>query len=104
MALEVSQREACAARRAALAARLGNRPALIAAGRPRPRNYAANLHPFRASGRFLYLVGAPLRGASALYDGAAWTLYLPEPAADEALWGGRQPSFEEIGEAAGCPV
>jgi Xaa-Pro aminopeptidase len=104
MALELPHREACAARRAALAARLGNRPALIAAGRPRARNYAANLHPFRASSHFLYLVGAPLRGASAVYDGATWTLYLPDPAPDEALWEGRQPSFDEIAEAAGCPA
>ena len=49
-------------RRARLAARLGNRPALIAAGVPRPRNYAANLYPFRASSHFLYLFGLPLRG------------------------------------------
>ena len=51
------RREAHEARRARLAARLGNRPALIAAGVPRPRNYAANLYPYRASSHFLYLFG-----------------------------------------------
>jgi Xaa-Pro aminopeptidase len=104
MPLQLPFREACERRRGALAARLGNRPALIAAGSPRPRNYAANLYPFRASSHFLYLFGHPLRGAVAVYDGASWTLYLPEPGADDALWEGSQPSFDEIADAVGCPV
>jgi len=85
MALEPMMRQACDRRRGRLAAALGNRPALVAAGTPRPRNYAANLYPFRASSHFLYLFGVPLRGAAAFYDGAAWTLYLTEPGADDAL-------------------
>ncbi len=93
-----------AARRARLAARLGDRPALIAAGLPRPRNYAANLYPFRASSHFLYLVGRPLPGAVAVYDGAAFTLYLPPPIPDNALWEGAPATFEEIAAATGCPV
>jgi Xaa-Pro aminopeptidase len=92
------------ARRAKLAARLGNRPALIAAGVPRPRNYAANLYPYRASSHFLYLFGVPLRGAVAVYDGAEFTLYLPEPAPDQALWEGAPPTFQEIAAATGVPV
>ena len=96
--------EACAVRRQRLAARLGNRPALIAAGVPRPRNYAANLYPFRASSHFLYLVGVPLRGAVAVYDGAETTLYVPPPAPDQALWEGPPPMVEEIAEVTGCPV
>ena len=97
-------RPAHEARRAQLAARLGNRPALIAAGLPRPRNYAANLYPYRASSHFLYLFGLPLRGAVAIYDGAAFTLYLPDAAPDQALWEGAPPSPDEISEATGCPV
>jgi len=104
MALEDLARQACARRRGRLAAELGNRPALIAAGTPRPRNYAANLYPFRASSHFLYLVGLPLRGGVALYDGGAWTLYLPELDAADALWEGPQPSFDAIAEDVGCPV
>ena len=92
------------ARRARLATLLGKRPALIAAGLPRPRNYAANLYPYRASSHFLYLFGQPLRGAVAVYDGAAFTLYLPEPQPDQALWEGVPPSFEEVAAATGCPV
>ena len=97
-------RPAHEARRAQLAARLGSRPALIAAGLPRPRNYAANLYPYRASSHFLYLFGLPLRGAVTIYDGAAFTLYLPDAAPDQALWEGAPPSPDEIGEATGCPV
>src|SRR5262245_15997525 len=100
----VPRREAHEARRAKLAARLGNRPALIAAGLPRPRNYAANQYPFRASSHFLYLFGLPLRGAVAFYDGAAFTLYLPDPEPDQALWEGEPPSPEEIRDATGCEV
>jgi Xaa-Pro aminopeptidase len=98
------QRRACEARRARLAKLLGNRPALIAAGLPRPRNYAANLYPYRASSHFLYLFGLHLRGAIAVYDGSAFTLYLPEPHPDQALWEGPAPTFEEISAATACPV
>ena len=100
----VPRREAHEARRARLAARLGNRPALIAAGVPRPRNYAANLYPYRASSHFLYLFGLPLRGAVAIYDGAAFTLYLPDAQPDQALWEGEPPTPEEIRDATGCDV
>jgi Xaa-Pro aminopeptidase len=104
MPLDPLTRKACERRRASLAAQLGNRPALIAAGSPRPRNYAANLYPFRASSHFLYLFGLPLRGAAGFYDGATWTLHLPEPGPDDALWEGPQPSFDEIAADSGCPV
>jgi Xaa-Pro aminopeptidase len=100
----VTARAAHETRRAALATRLGNRPALVAAGVPRPRNYAANLYPYRASSHFLYLFGLPLRGAVAVYDGGAFALYLPEPQPDQALWEGAPPTFAEIAEATGCPV
>jgi Xaa-Pro aminopeptidase len=104
MALEPHARQACERRRGRLAAELGNRPALVAAGTPRPRNYAANLYAFRASSHFLYLFGVPLRGGVAFYDGGAWTLYLPEPDAADALWEGPQPSLDAIAEDVGCPV
>ena len=71
---------------------------------PRPRNYAANLYPYRASSHFLYLFGVPLRGAVAIYDGSAFTLYLPPPHPDQALWEGPPPTFDEVSEAVGCPV
>src|ERR671939_662294 len=104
MPLELANSGAFERRRGLLAARLGSRPALIAAGAARPRNYAANTYPYRASSHFLYLVGLPLRGGALLYDGGGFTLYLPEPGADDALWEGAQPSFDENAEVTGCPV
>ncbi len=91
-------------RRAKLARLLGARPALIAAGVPRPRNYAANQYPYRASSHFLYLFGLPLRGAMGVYDGSAFTLYLPDPHPDQALWEGAPPTPQEIAAATGCQV
>ena len=88
-------RGACEQRRAKLAGVLGARPALIAAGLPRPRNYAANQHPFRASSHFLYLFGLPLRGAMGVYDGDDFTLYVPDPHPGQALWEGAPPSPDE---------
>jgi Xaa-Pro aminopeptidase len=104
MALVLPDREAFVRRRAALADRLGNRPALLVAGLARPRNYAANLYPYRATSHFLYLFGLSLRGAAALYDGDGFTLYLPEPGPDDELWEGPQPSLGEVAEATSCPT
>ena len=98
------RRQAHAARRARLAARLGDRAALLVAGVPRARNYAANLYPFRASSHFLYLFGLAMPGAAALCDGGAWVLYLPAPRPGQALWEGAPPTFDEIAAATGCPV
>jgi Xaa-Pro aminopeptidase len=95
---------ALAARRARLAERLGDRPALVAAGTARPRNYAANTHPFRAASHFLYLFGRPLPGGFGLWDGRAWTVYLPPPEPDAALWHGAEPGFDDIAAAVACPV
>lgn len=91
-------------RRAALATRLGGRPALIVAGTPRPRNYPGNPYPFRANSHFLYLFGLPLRGAYGHFDGSRWTVYAPVPEPDAALWHGPEPTHGEIAAALGCPV
>jgi Xaa-Pro aminopeptidase len=101
---DLDVRSACEKRRARLAELLGARPATIAAGLPRPRNYAANQYPFRASSHFLYLFGQPLRGAVGFYDGATFTLYVPDPHPGQALWEGAPPSPDELAAATGCPV
>jgi Xaa-Pro aminopeptidase len=93
-----------AARRDRLAAELAELPALLASGTPRARNYAANTFPFRASSHFLYLFGLPLRGAYGLWDGQAWTLYVPAPEPDDPLWHGPEPSLADLQAALGCPV
>ncbi|HXU82417.1 MAG TPA: aminopeptidase P N-terminal domain-containing protein, partial [Polyangia bacterium] len=63
-----------------------------------------NTLPFRASSHFLYLFGAPLRGAHGLWDGTSWTLYVPAPATDDPLWHGPEPSLTELQTILGCPV
>lgn len=85
-------------RRRALAARLTT-PALLAAGLPQPKNYRANLFPFRASSHFLYFVGAPMPGAAILFADGKMTLFVEPPDRDDALWHGPRPSLAEVRES-----
>jgi Xaa-Pro aminopeptidase len=97
-------KSACDERRAQLASRLGNRPALIAAGAPRPYGTHRGHYPFRAASHFLYLFGLHLPRAMGLWDGNRWQLHLPEPGADVALWTGPEPDFEALAEILGVAV
>ncbi len=96
--------KACARRRSELAARLLDRPALIAAGAPRPHGTYRGLHLFRGASHFLYLFGLHLPKGMGLWSGEGWQLYLPEPAPDAALWTGPEPTFSELAELLGIPV
>ena len=104
MDLSFYDKPACAERRGRLAARLGNRPALIAAGASRPRGTHRGLHPFRAASHFLYLFGLHLEKAVGLWTGEGWQVFLPEPGPDAALWTGPVPGFAELGEILGVSV
>jgi len=104
MDLSFFDKSACAERRARLAHQLGNRPALIAAGAPRPRGTHRGLHPFRAASHFLYLFGLHLEKGMGLWTGERWQLFLPEPGTDAALWTGPVPGFAELGDILGVPV
>jgi len=73
--------------------------ALFSAGQPRPRNYAANVHPFRPDSHFLYFFGWGPPGAMGLIADGRATLYLPPDEADAALWSGPQPSHADIAAA-----
>jgi Xaa-Pro aminopeptidase len=86
------------ARRRALAHRFPG-PALLAAGLPRSRNYAANRYPFRAASHFLYFVGRHLAGAALLFAEGKVTLFAEPPEADDALWHGPRASFDALREA-----
>ncbi len=99
-----STRQALVERRRALARLLGKTPALLASGKPRARNYADQQFPFRATSHFLYLFALPHPDALAHWDGESWTLYLPAPGEDDALWEGAVPGFVEISQAVGVPV
>ncbi len=85
---EPTPTSALIARRTRLANALGDTPALLVAGRPRSRNYAANRYPFRAESHFLYLAGAQLPAAAMLVDGARSILFVDPPAEDDPLWHG----------------
>jgi Xaa-Pro aminopeptidase len=104
MDLSYFDAEACARRRSALAARLLDRPALIAAGAPRPHGTYRGLHLFRGASHFLYLFGLHLPKAMGLWNGERWQLFLPEPGPDAALWTGPEPTFPELAELLGIPV
>jgi len=95
---------ACQERRVRLGARLGNRPALVVAGAPRPRGTYRGLLPFRAASHFLYLFGLHLPRAMGLWTGARWELYLPEPGPDAALWTGQEPGADALADILGLPV
>lgn len=92
------------ARRRALARALEGKPALIASGSPRPRQYRANAYPFRAASHFLYLVGLHIPDAFLLLDGEEATLFRPLPLPDDELWHGPTPSAGELARAIGCSV
>jgi Xaa-Pro aminopeptidase len=93
-----------ARRRQKLGEAMRGQPFVLASGKPRPRNYAANPYPFRAASHFLYAFGVSHPDALGHFDGDGWTLYLPEPGLDDMLWEGSVPSFSEIEQHAGLPV
>jgi Xaa-Pro aminopeptidase len=90
-----SPRASFVARRRALLARFPA-PALLAAGLPRSRNYAANRYAFRATSHFLYFMGTAIPGAALLFAEGRVTLFAEPPEPDDALWHGPRPSFGEL--------
>jgi Xaa-Pro aminopeptidase len=94
-AFPTTSAQACARRRAALAARFSG-PALFAAGLPVARNYPANVYPFRAASHFLYLVGRSMPGAALLVQGGRATLFAEPPDRDDALWHGPRPELSDV--------
>ncbi len=88
-------------RRRELAARLGQRAAIVFAGGARPRNYAANPYPYRADSHFLYLAGVALPDAALLVHGSRHELFLVPNAPDDALWHGTLPAADAIARATG---
>ncbi len=78
-------------------------PVLLMAGGWIPRNYPANVCPFRADSTFLFFFPEPEPNAAALFDprDESVTLYLDERTPADALWHGAVPSFEERRAALG---
>ena len=83
-------------------AELVNFPVLLWSGTAKPRNFAANIYPYRASSHFLYFAGLPLENAAIRIAGEQLTLFMDDVTLDEALWHGPSPSRADIAEQIGA--
>lgn len=83
-----------ARRRAALMARVGA-PVLLVGNGIRKRNLPINGLPFRQDSTLLYFTGCTTPGAALLLTQDSETLFLPEPADDDALWHGEVHTLED---------
>lgn len=71
-------------------------PAILWAGNSSPRNFPANVFPFRASSHFLYFAGLPLPNAAIRLEAGKLELFIDDPKPSSALWHGVTPSRDEI--------
>ncbi|HEY9825256.1 MAG TPA: aminopeptidase P N-terminal domain-containing protein, partial [Stenomitos sp.] len=93
--------EALAQRRQKLSLLLPD-PVLLWSGRPSPRNFAANVFPFRASSHFLYFAGLPLQDAVIHLHQGEMTLFMDAPTPEDQLWHGEMPTPSQVAEAIGA--
>jgi len=77
-------------------------PVLLWSGTAKPRNFAANIYPYRASSHFLYFTGLPLENAAIRLEGAQLILFKDDTTPDDALWHGPEPSRDDIAEQIGA--
>ncbi|MEL6492853.1 MAG: aminopeptidase P family protein [Cyanobacteria bacterium J06621_3] len=82
--------------------RLIDFPVLLWSGTAKPRNFAANIYPFRASSHFLYFAGLPLENAAILLSNGQLTLFIDDTSPDDALWHGPTPNRDQIAEEIGA--
>lgn len=80
------------------------KPALLASGLARSRNFPANRYPFRADSHFLYLVGVQLEGAALWLTPHDEILFMDPPDPGDALWYGPQPDLDRLAEVLRIPV
>lgn len=77
-------------------------PVTLWSGSRPPRNYPANLFPFRASSHFLYFGGVPRSGAAIRLEAGRLELFADDPPPSSALWYGEMPAREEIARLIGA--
>ncbi|MEL6778418.1 MAG: aminopeptidase P family protein [Cyanobacteria bacterium J06597_16] len=77
-------------------------PVLLWSGTPKPRNFAANVYPYRASSHFLYFAGVSLENAAIRLENGRLTLFMDNTTVDDALWHGPLPSRDVIAEQIGA--
>lgn len=83
-------------------AQLVDFPVVLWSGRRSPRNFPANLFPFRASSHFLYFAGLPLENAAIFLDRGKLELFMDDASPSSALWHGEMPRREEIAQTIGA--
>jgi Xaa-Pro aminopeptidase len=79
-------------------------PVILWSGNNSPRNFLANLFPFRASSHFLYFAGLPLSKAAIRLEAGNLELFMDNPSPSSALWHGEMPTREEIAQHIGADV
>lgn len=83
-------------------------PVMLWSGGEKPRNFPANVYPYRASSHFLYFAGLPLANAAIRLEAGRLTLFMDDATETEALWHGptqtRQQVAEQIGADAAYPL
>ncbi|HEY9804708.1 MAG TPA: aminopeptidase P N-terminal domain-containing protein [Leptolyngbyaceae cyanobacterium] len=77
-------------------------PVILWSGGDTPRNYPANIYPFRASSHFLYFAGLPLPHAAIRLEAGKLELFIDDPTPGSALWHGEMPKREEIAAQIGA--
>ena len=92
------------ARRRALRVAVPDGIILLLGNNDAPRNYAANIYPFRQDSHFLYFVGAARAGLAALLLPEGFELLCgPAPDPDDVVWSGPGPTLAEVAAAADGP-
>jgi Xaa-Pro aminopeptidase len=79
-------------------------PVILWSGNTNPRNFPANVFPFRASSHFLYFAGLPLPNAVIRLETGKLELFMDDPKPSSALWHGETPFREEIAQKIGADV
>ena len=77
-------------------------PVLLWSGQATPRNFPANVHPFRPSSHFLYFAGLPLENAVIHLADGHLTLFMDDATPTEALWHGPSPTRSELAHQIGA--
>ena len=73
-----------------------DQPILLMGNGERPRNLPMATVSFRQDSTFLYFTGCTIPGAALLIVDGKSTLFLPEPAEDDALWHGVSHTIQEM--------
>jgi Xaa-Pro aminopeptidase len=91
------------ARRARLSAAVSGEPLLLLGHSVLPRNYLANVLPYRQDSTFLYFLGVEEPGCAALVEaGGRTTLFVPASDPSDAFWHGDLVPMEAWAEVAGA--